>query len=498
MKQTKKLHLVIASRKINVPMDKKSQPNLSSIYKILSRSCPATRDEKTLDIIYKYVSEKTKISSNPLWKFLPRAYKLKLCAYFQYMILEEDELITMSSHHQDSKMFVLVRGTAEISCAHFIQPINNGTNFGELNLSRSVKKFISQAIGNNVKIKNVYYEFMKHMEDRGMTDKHGVVVTMHKCSHYLYICNIECRKFLTNLFDMLAKNRILNRLRLKQFQRSCSLYSIPSGHPIIIEGTNSNKIVLIMRGMCELKKNVKATLEKKRSDLSVDESPNTKETLKIGSAGPLHFLGFLPQFLNTNDHPYSAIATSNVKIILFNASEFKKYIFQIPQVYEAFCSLGIKQLDWLENIFPQLVIKEMSISCKTPATCEIEESQYDEFPSCQVELKKLMNSMLKSPRLNKHKVLVKFKRFIDNGENESMKYDYPEDPFSRFDTQCYNLDEDIELDLCEYENEVFESKTEDFHDILTPYPSILRSRKLHGKTLPAVPHSSGFFNPFFI
>ena len=171
----------------------------------------------------------------------------------------------------------------------------------------------------------------------------------------------------------------------------------------------------------------------------------------------------------------------------------------------AFQIIAEQQVGWLSNTLPLLmksqVITRYDEQSETTRDHEEANSVRQDGTSMvkyTLDINNIMHSRIrKDPKLNKNKVISEFRRRVSGEEKkvEIIEYEEPLDPFSRFDfidTLACNLDEPIELKwFPPVEISAFKSK-----QCLLPFPSILPSRKLHGKTLPPVQSSQGFANPF--
>ncbi|GMH86015.1 hypothetical protein TrVE_jg10160 [Triparma verrucosa] len=106
----------------------------------------------------------------------------------------------------------------------------------------------------------------------------------------------------------------------------------------------------------------------------------------------------------------------------------------------------------------------------------------------------------KRPKMNRHKLLEDFKRRLLDEEKDDgpIEYEEPLDPFERFDfidTRDYALNTNSALDWTAKKNSDWKDKFGD-HDMLSPFPTITKERKLHCKPMPVVEHSDGFKDPF--
>ena len=105
----------------------------------------------------------------------------------------------------------------------------------------------------------------------------------------------------------------------------------------------------------------------------------------------------------------------------------------------------------------------------------------------------------KNPHVKRHKLLSEFKRLLEGRELErkAIEYEEPLDPFERFDfidTSAYDYSSTA-LNWVPAKEEGWEGKF-GYHSLLSPYPTITRERKLHGKNMPLVEHSDGYQCPF--
>ncbi|GMI47486.1 hypothetical protein TrCOL_g9660 [Triparma columacea] len=103
----------------------------------------------------------------------------------------------------------------------------------------------------------------------------------------------------------------------------------------------------------------------------------------------------------------------------------------------------------------------------------------------------------KNPRVNRSKLMIEFKRLLlDETKNDGpIEYEEPKDRFERLDyidTSGYKYSDTV-LTFLPHKGE----SNGDTYDLslLTPFPTLTRARKLHGKPLPVLPHTTGFLNP---
>jgi CRP-like cAMP-binding protein len=457
---------------------------LSDIRNICNH-CAATRQQEDLRILHDFVSLNTEIVHDPFWKLLPEAQRIRLCAYFRHVRHEGDTLIYLDGSKAELKL--LVWGEAELACGHHTFPLNarnKGPSLGGIQVPVSVQRLIRQTSPNYNTFEEpgkTCYDFMKRtMVSSSDPNLARPSVLMSKGSHCLYLNSLDLCPFMETLFDRLISHRIFNHLHLNTLRKRAQFYTIPRGHPIFMEGAVSNNIVLTLRGRCELRKSLASIKRENPEILSNDITPsrnaNKEESIHIGNAPPMSFLGFLQHFNETEceniPHPMTIIAETQVRCLVLDTDEFMSCLKEVPIIRQIFRDIAEKQLKWLNHYLPSKLAMQLS-----------QEEEIDPFPnSSMAELETLIaDALTKKPLLNKHRVLNKFKTLVC-GEDETEA-----DPFSQFDfsgLSMSKLQKDIEADWGDGET-----------DFLNPYPAIA-NRKYHGRSIPLVKQSDGFKNPF--
>jgi len=105
----------------------------------------------------------------------------------------------------------------------------------------------------------------------------------------------------------------------------------------------------------------------------------------------------------------------------------------------------------------------------------------------------------KNPKITSMKFLEDFKRRLRGEKEKKVKTEYvePKDRFERFefiDLEKWGALEDAgQLQFSPTRKAAVDYKD---IDLLTPYPTITKERKLHGKSMPLVSHSDGYKDPF--
>lgn len=543
-------------------MQSSSLPTLFTIRKILCHQCPATRSIEDLEHIYSFLTSQTEIESDPLWIFLPRVLRLELCAYFNYVRLDENQLIHIDAsndRHAAAKLYLLVRGEGDLLYGDFTIPLNakHGPRFGGIYLPRRIQCLVRRCNTNKnlpATSRGIYEAFLQRVHTTAGSLREGIdrtrqiMVSLQKGSHYIYFSATECRNYMNRLFDRIVYHWVFHRLYIKSVKNKkygpCrfNLFMLPKGHPLFVEGSTSDMIVLILRGKCRLKKRI--AREKSGDVVGIEDTTLAwgDETVYVGFADPLSLLGFHPHVCVAEEEkgeglcgiakkmnqPYTVVAETRIHAAVFEPRCFMNWIGGVPGMANALHKLAWRQLRWLNETLPQR-FKERhdELGRKEEEEIELEANSnnseqssvvIDDFPtSTCVDMEEIINSRelkKKACLSNKHKLLKGLKRLIVQDEEDEnadwVEYEDMEDPFSRFDfidTSMYNLQNEILLDdftrnkddncidanMDMIDDETFSSKV---RNSLIPHPSILLSRKSFGKTLPAVQQSQGFLNPY--
>jgi len=234
---------------------------------------------------------------------------------------------------------------------------------------------------------------------------------------------------------------------------------------------------LTLRGRCELRKRVD-TITIPSADANMDVVERLSDSIHIGYASPMSFLGFVPHFINAETgtvgepQPLTVVAETTVRVLVLDADVFISCLKETPAIFKVLSDLAKRQKKWLDYYLPRKLL------------CN-EEDQVEPFPnSSMIELEGLLElALTKKPVLNKHKVLTEFKRLVCGEEETDL------DPFSRINFSGLSMNKLLLKDI--------EADWGDDGDtaMLKPYPSI-SNRKFHGKALPWVAQSNGFQDPF--
>ncbi len=472
-------------------------PSLSLIKKILCESFAATRSASQLNSVFDFLTNETEIVHDPLWTLLPRSQRLLLCAYFRYCRVNEEALIHLkdpSNLESSVRMLILVKGTAELTCGTQVLPLDSqqGPCLGTIPIPASVQMLMNGGSPDGRiqrSAENIFLIFMQKVHEMNETclESPRPCVQLHKGSHYIYLNCLDCQRFMESLFERMISHQILHRLHCHMSRkRNLELLTFPKDQPIMLEGMDYKKIMLIIRGKCQLKVSIDERQMKSEESKNSDEI--LKNTIHVSQVGPLSFLGFLPHFVDeVCEQPLSVVSLSKVRVLLLDARAFVQQISSYPAIFDTFQDLSRRQIEWLD--------KEVSKHLKETEVQQDEENHEEEeeetdFPSSSIsDIEDLIKIRTKkNPRSSRHKLLREFKRLVI-GEEQLEEVEEYEDLFLRFDfkDECMReLEQIIEKDC-----ELNDSEDSD----LAPYPSILLSRKLHGKTLPHVKQSRGYLNP---
>ena len=470
-------------------MSREQTSTLLSKVREICNHCPGTRNLQDLKYLHDFVSSKTEIIHDPFWKFLEENQRIRLCAYFRYVKHEEDNLIFLDGPEADLKL--LVRGSAELACGDHIIPMTagrQGPSLGAIQVPSSVQRLIQHTAPSYDTFHEegkTCYEFIKKIRANYKDQKLSrPSILFFKGSHSMYLNRLDLRPFMEKFFDKLVSGHVLNHLRLKLPRRKWSFYSFPPGHPIIVEGTMNNKIVLTLRGRCELRKSLETI--KYESGNIIAEMTNgdlnniqmEDDNVHIGYVSPITFVGFLPRFTNelkSNENvpqPLTLVAETSVRCLVLDADSFFSSLEKIPMIFRLFREIAESQMKWLTQYLPRKVAKMLSD----------QQEDIKPFPeSSMKELERLIEMALtKKPKLNKHRVLTKFKTFFCEEEEKDL------DQFRNMNFSALSMKtlmKDIEADW----------GGED-PDFLKPCPTVV-NRKFHGKTLPIISSRTSFKDP---
>ena len=489
----------VTSSMINTTKEQTSRV-LSEIRNIC-KHCAASREPRDLKILHDFVNSNTEIVHDPLWKFLPQAQRIRLCAHFRHVKYEVNTLIYLDGPEVDLKL--LVWGEAELVCGdHTLSlaaKLHNGPSLGGIRVPTSVQNLIEQSSPNFNPFDErgeTCHDFTRrtvaNSSDPKMPRPSALISRGSEC---LYLNSMDIRHFMERLFDRLISHRIFNQLHLNELRKTAQFYTIPPGHPIITEGSGGNKIVLTLRGKCELRKSLDSIKRASPDLFNCDPQWETRTEKKkhkedsgvhIGYASPMSFVGFLPFVLRgTHDQaendedmwsqqPMAVIAETEVRCIVIEGDDFVRALKGVPFVSKIFKDLADKQMNWINNCLPRKVAMMLSE----------EEEEVEPFPnSSMVELENMISlALTKKPLLNKHRVLSKFKTLVSGEKDEEM------DQFSQFQLDFSGLPM----------SKLLKNIQEDWNcdtRLLKPYPAIA-DRRYHGKTIPLVKQSNGFQSPF--
>ena len=389
--------------------------------------------------------------------------------------------------------------------------------------------------------------------------KNHVLLTLGRGSSYIKINSEHCRPFIQKLQISLLHRKILRFVPLSRgdklthqiysppsdckdtLKSSCSyeIARFPAGKTILQERMEKNQILILLDGICVLtqemstatkyilpfleQEKLKHSKEIKEKIHSDDYGENRKQLPPISYVGSMSILGFIPYFLarkdilsttknddkkyktdrrNTSEkgpstlpadsliniskencddesllHPFTIKAHSDVHaLIITKADSFVEILWDTNHgLAQAFLELAIKQINWLQKSYPSVVGTYFKWNMeKIP-----EDSPFDELPLTAEDFQEIISTMCPNPKLNKHKVLDKLQRLLGSENNDATSIPH--------------------------ETSLQESQLDDGNNIpkdkiigLQPYPTILLSRKLHGKTLPAIERSDGYLCPFDI
>ena len=492
--------------------NERQEPSIIPLGRVqtICQQCPARRSEVDLKLLHEFVSSQTELALDPLWQFLPFIHQLRLCRHLRYTTHATDTRMYLDAQNMNLNLFIKGQAEVESTGTKLSLCASKGPTLGKIHVPRSIQRLIHHTSPTNDafdKEHDCFYTKIITMKqlDHNIPPKAAgrSSVFFFKGSHCLYLNALDLRPFMENLFDRLISQRVLNHLHLNSLRgKGLNLVTFPQGHPILLEGEKSDKIILTLRGKCELNKIVESikveadnglfTLsEENDSDTATIQDANTElvqnETMSIGHVPPMTFLGFLPFYKQDiqdididNDkncqHPFTVIAKSisGVRCLVLDANAFTSEVRKTPIVHKAFLHLAKRQWNFLERTLPlQLAARLYSKK----------ESNVEPFPhASMMELEHLLEKALqRRPRLNRQRVLSKLKQLV-NGEEEEQESD---DAF----------DDSINFDTC-LSKKLFESIEEDWGegsvvDFLDPCPSVV-NRKFHGKTLPIVQRSKHF------
>jgi len=493
-------------------------PSIISLGRVhtICEQCPATRSEVDLKLLHEFVSSQTELVLDPLWQFLPFIHQLRLCKHLRYTTHATDMRMYLDAQNMNLNVFIKGRAELVSTGTKLSLCASKGPILGEIHVPQSIQRLIHHTSPTNDAFNTEHDCFYKNIITMKQLDYNippkatgRSSVFFFKGSHCLYLNTLDLRPFMENLFDRLISQRVLNHLHLNSLRsKGLNLVTFPQGHPILLEGEKSDKIILTLRGKCELNKNVEsikvaagnglfALSKENDSDAATIQDANAEvvqiEAMSIGHVPPMTFFGFLPFYKqdlqdsdcdsnsNSNNnkncpHPFTVIAKSisGVRCLVLDANAFTSEVRKTSIVHKAFLYLARRQWNFLERTLPlQLAARLYSK----------QDSNVEPFPhASMMELEHFLEKALQSrPRLNRQRVLSKLKQLV-SGEKEEQESDDAFDDSMKFDT-CLS-------------KKLFESIEEDWGegsvvDFLDPCPSMV-NRKFHGKTLPMVQQSKHF------
>lgn len=502
--------------------------------KLLSE-CPSIRKPRMLEKIYDIVSSETEINKDPFWRFLQtKDLRCALCRYMRLSHVYDDdgESYRLDGRSQSNcRLCVLLRGEVHLSCKGYsaVFSSTHGSIFGSLHLPKSLEAIVARGgIGKEggeeecEKEESLFRQFVTTLQENGLS-VHDTSVSVKKGSSFVYIVSKDLRPFIDRLCHRLSSLSILESLGLRCLRNQCKLRTFRRGQVIVREGEENGHIFLLVKGSCHLFK----CQERDDSILCSSPSPEVVGSPAsngldgtasvesfIGSVTSVSFLGFIPLFTPHRYQPMTVIATSEVRMLVFSNHVFLNSTKRIDGMAQGFKSIADQQMRWLMRTLP-LILKaqrntmqeegsyDTEANCKEQGTQILMPLEEHNIMKSRLDIENIMNSRIpKNPKLNRHKVLNEFGRLVRNEEKviELMEYEEPLDPFSRFDfinTEGYDSFGGDPVEL-EWFPPVEEASAAAFNSgrSLLPFPSILLSRKMHGKTLPAVQQSSGYSNPF--
>ncbi len=506
-----------------------SPSTLPKVRKILSNHFGGTKTNEQLETIKCFFVNETEIICDQLWNVLPKPQQLQICAYFRYNQVDNDSLIHLrdpSNNSSNVKLLFLVKGSGELVCGDQVLhlDVSNRTRFpclGSMPIPSSLRKLLGRSSTststptltsfnkNNDEMKNIFQSFMQKVNEDNETsvDNTRPSILLQTGSHYISLNCRDCQLFMEKLLDNQISQRALHLLKFHAIpKRKLEFITFPMGHTIFNQGEGYDKIILTIRGMCQLKVNIlcdtdmegcideTTTTTKHVSSSNFISNEISNNIVTIREVGPLSFLGFIPYFIDGIDaQPISVIALTKVRVLIMNVEEFLHHMNTHLNIREAFTILSRRQHQYLERFISNEINKKEKMKIKPS-----DDEDVPIFPSTSIEdIETIIRTRTKkNPRLSKHKVLKEFKRLVRGGyDDDNNEDDEYEDLFLRFDfsDECLHqikdiLGQDWGQDDCNDEESITTN--------LKPFPSILLNRKRHGKTLPSVIQSHGYLNPF--
>jgi hypothetical protein len=475
-------------------------PSLSFVKKILCNHFAATRTLDELETIKCFLSNKSEVVHDPLWSILPNFQQLQLCAYFHYHKVDRENIISLkdpSNNDSTVKLLILVKGSGELVCGDQTLPIDarNGLNLciGAIPIPSCLRKLLKISSNENqYHSSNKLERFMQNIHKLNAAISLGreqPFLVVHKGSHYIYLSYLDCQLFMERLIEKQISMRVLCSLGFDSTRKKTfDFLTFPKDEPIIIQGKRCNKIILTIRGKFQLEVNLARSNDDTKKQETTKACHSANNRLKISIVGPMAFLGFIPYFTRQVDvQPLSVVASTKVRVLILDANKFAEHIKSNSTIYESFQDIAKRQIAWLHE---KRIQYEEEIRMKKKEA-KVNYNNILEFPNSSIEdLEQIVATKTrKKPKLNKHKFIKEFRRLVGGDELSEEEEEY-EDLFLRFDFKDECMRE-LKMILEEEPNLANEKNTD-----LLPFPSIVRSHKMHGKTLPIVNQSDGFLNPF--
>eukprot|EP01083_Nonionella_stella_P006503 18894_1 len=409
--------------------------SLTKIRNICNK-CASIRTEDDLKTLHSYLCDRTDVgTSEPLWRYLPYYMQIELCRYFRYKKYDVDTMQHLCSNK--NTLFVLLWGSSELirekkTWKRTVQEqLSHGRKptFGCIPTLPSVRKLICQVSG------DLQFFSKREKEKASPLDCHSqrspkkfvrTSVLFHKGCQCLSVHFSDLRFFMERLFDNLLSTHILRHLNLHGLRQK-SISTFPIGSPIMIEGVESNKIVLTLRGKVELSKERKSvesrlgpisSSHQRRTTIHDDDSLRTQTCISADSnlqqgndddmmhlayAMPMTFLGQIPHFVSKSqmqtsvqhlpvdvetqnsssnpqrcqrrDHqpqPMTATALTPVRALVLDANEFMKCLKQSQaqnniSIYNIFESVARRQWNWLNFVLPPMMMLEREETYTPPS-----------------------------------------------------------------------------------------------------------------------------------
>lgn len=476
--------------------------SLSLVKQALRNTFASTRSDDDLEIIYDFVTKYTEIEHDQLWRLLSKPQRLQLCGYFRYDSIEAATSLNLNGVNSGTKLMIFVKGEAKVIWGNHSLQLDpcHGPCLGVIPLALDYRDLLDQTAQAKESRKvdsflymNTYQQFLQvaSKDAKISVENARPSVFFQHVSNFISLYFQDTQMFLERYFDRKISVRVLQRFNCQELIKPrFQFITFPKDHPIQMEGRSSEKIILTLRGTCTLHASLDSGIVEDNNDSIESSSLQSSEAsnstnVDICQVQPLSFLAFHPHFYDQVEcHMVSATALTKVQVLVLNAKEFKEQIDSRPSIREAFEELARQQVHWLQNQLPKFLKKKLNQSKE-----DMTDDFVEEFPTASiVDIENLIKTRArKNPRTNKYKVLQEFKRLV-NGETESDDASEYEDLFLRF---AFENEHQRELD-----NTPTSMHHSDFH--LTPFPSILLSRKRFGKTLPCVSKSEGYLNPFDI